>query len=153
MTIEDFTTSEWLEVKEFEEVNKLDPKVFRNDPEDCKLNFVRIFHDFTWKLGVVIKGLKSKKSYDVILLDYDNEDPEDSMWKMHEMDKNNYARSYALGQELISKIRVYLRKEDTEEWFVTCKINPPSRVKTIGYVSMILKDKSIPVKMEMLNIH
>ena len=153
MATETFVCSEWNEIKEFVEVKKFEPKVFQNDPEDTKLDFVRIYHDFTWQIGVVIKGLKSKKCYEIILLDYMNDDKDDSFWKLHELDKKDFSRSYALGQELISKIRTYMRKEDTGKWLVTCKFNAPSRVKSIGYVSMTVNGGSVPVKLEQLNIY
>ena len=148
----DFNKTEFIEAKEYIDREKIDLKVFKNDPEDCKLNFVRIYHDFKWQLGAIMKGLKSKKAYDIILLDFETDESDDPVWQIHNIDKSNYSRSYEIGQELISKIRTYSLKEDTGDWLVTCKINPPSRVKTLGYVSMILKEKSIPVKMEFLDI-
>ena len=131
---------------------KFKPKDFQKDYA-CDLDFVRIYHDFTWRIGAVIKGLKSKKCYEVILLYHTIDEEDDPFWKLHEINKNNYSLSCELGEELISKIETYMRKEDTGKWLVICKINPPSRVKTVGCVSMIVDGKLVPIKMEQLNVY
>lgn len=142
---EQFEGCEFIPVTEYEDRGKLDKKAFQKDSA-CKLEFVRIFHDSNWQLGAIVKSIKTKKTYDIILSALKTDSPDDPDWNLHEMTNANEARSKELGVDLISKIEKYIDKEDND-WFVSCKV---SRGKVFLGRS---KDDWVQVKMEYVNLY
>ena len=145
------SNTEFVDVNEYKDKLKVDAKSFDNDPNSVKMNFVRVYHDFKWQLGGIMKGLKTKRTYDVILLGLETENEDDELWKLNNIDKNVYSLAFELGQEIISKARKYFAKETNEEWFVTCKVNTVTQAKKIGPTSMTINGKTIPVKMQFID--
>lgn len=141
---EHFEGCEFIPVTAYEDRGKLDKKAFQKDSA-CKLEFVRIFHDSNWQLGAIVKSIKTKKTYDIILSALKTDTPDDPDWNLHEMTNANEARSKELGTDLISKIEKYIDKEDND-WFVTCKISR-------GKVFLNRKDDWVQVKMEYVNLY
>lgn len=141
---EHFEGCEFIPVTAYEDRGKLDKKAFQKDSA-CKLEFVRIFHDSNWQLGAIVKSIKTKKTYDIILSALKTDTPDDPDWNLHEMTNANEARSKELGADLISKIEKYIDKEDND-WFVSCKISR-------GKVFLNRKDDWVQVKMEYVNLY
>jgi len=141
---EHFEGCEFIPVTAYEDRGKLDKKAFQKDSA-CKLEFVRIFHDSNWQLGAIVKSIKTKKTYDIILSALKTDTPDDPDWNLHEMTNANEARSKELGTDLISKIEKYIDKEDND-WFVSCKISR-------GKVFLNTKDDWVQVKMEYVNLY
>lgn len=141
---EHFEGCEFIPVTAYEDRGKLDKKAFQKDSA-CKLEFVRIFHDSNWQLGAIVKSIKTKKTYDIILSALKTDTPDDPDWNLHEMTNANEARSKELGTDLISKIEKYIDKEDND-WFVSCKISR-------GKVFLNRKDDWVQVKMEYVNLY
>ena len=141
---EHFEGCEFIPVTAYEDRGKLDKKAFQKDSA-CKLEFVRIFHDSNWQLGAIVKSIKTKKTYDIILSALKTDTPDDPDWNLHEMTNANEARSKELGTDLISKIEKYIDKEDND-WFVSCKISR-------GKVFLNRKDDWVQVNMEYVNLY
>ena len=146
MSEEQFEGCEFIPVTTYEDKGKLDKKAFQKDSA-CKLEFVRIFHDSNWQLGAIVKSIKTKKTYDIILSALKTVTPDDPDWNIHEITNANEARSKELGADLISKIEKYIDKGDTGDWFVSCKL---SRGKVLLGRS---KDEWVQVKMEYVNLY
>lgn len=142
---EHFEGCEFIPVTAYEDWGKLDKKAFQKDSA-CKLEFVRIFHDSIWQLGAIVKSIKTKKTYDIILSALKTDSPDDPDWNIHEITNDNETRSKALGEDLISKIKKYMNNENTDDWFVSCKISR-------GKVFLNKKDEWIQVKMEYVNLY
>lgn len=141
---EQFEGCEFIPVTAYEDRGKLDKKAFQKDSA-CKLEFVRIFHDSNWQLGAIVKSIKTKKTYDIILSALKTDTPDDPDWNIHEITNVNEVRSKELGADLISKIEKYIGKEDND-WFVSCKISR-------GKVFLNRNDEWVQVKMEFVNVY
>ena len=141
---EQFEGCEFIPVTTYEDRGKLDKKAFQKDSA-CQLEFVRIFHDSNWQLGAIVKSIKTKKTYDIILSALKTDTPDDPDWNIHEITNANEVRSKELGADLISKIKKYINKEDND-WFVSCKISR-------GKVFLNRNDEWVQVKMEFVNVY
>lgn len=141
---EQFEGCEFIPVTAYEDKGKLDKKAFQKDSA-CQLEFVRIFHDSNWQLGAIVKSIKTKKTYDIILSALKTDTPDDPDWNIHEITIANEVRSKELGADLISKIKKYIDKEDND-WFVSCKISR-------GKVFLNRNDEWVQVKMEFVNVY
>lgn len=145
-----FTKTEFRQVKEMEEMFKIDckyvpPTKTRKDPEECKANFVRVMFDGKYRLGAIVKALKSSKTFTLILLQLETESKDDETWQLHNIDRCEL--NDILGQELIGKINMLRNtKEPDYDWYVTCKLYAGQKIK------MTIQGKVIPVEMEYITI-